>query len=95
MLFRSEELQQIIDLLIRDLSQRIVDNGYQLQLTESAREVILKEGYEPAYGARPLKRAIQRLVEDPMSEEILKKTVKLGDTILVDAEDGKIIIKKL
>jgi len=89
-----EELKQIIDLLIKDLSQRIVDNGYQLIITESAREIIMKEGYEPAYGARPLKRAIQKLVEDTVSEEILKKTVIPGDTILVDAADGKIVARK-
>ena len=88
----NEELQQIIDLLIKDLSQRIIDNGYQLELSEPARALVLKEGYEPAYGARPLKRAIQRLVEDPVSEEILKKNVRLGDTILVDAADGKIVV---
>jgi len=89
-----EELKQIIDLLIQDLSQRIVDNGYKLIITESAREIIMKEGYEPAYGARPLKRAIQKLVEDTVSEEILKKTVIPGDTIMVDAADGKIVARK-
>jgi ATP-dependent Clp protease ATP-binding subunit ClpC len=52
----------------------------------------MKEGYEPAYGARPLKRAIQKLIEDSVSEEILKKTVAPGEVILVDAEDGKIAV---
>lgn len=89
-----EELKQIIDLLIKDLSQRIEDNGYHLEINDSARELIMKEGYEPAYGARPLKRAIQKLVEDTVSEEILKKTVVPGETILVDAEDGKIVVRK-
>ncbi|MDD3363890.1 MAG: AAA family ATPase, partial [Syntrophomonas sp.] len=89
-----EELKQIIDLLIKDLSQRITDNGYSLEISDSARELIMKEGYEPAYGARPLKRAIQKLVEDTVSEEILKKTVVPGETILVDAEDGKIVVRK-
>jgi len=90
-----EELKQIIDLLIEDLSQRISDNGYHLQMTDDAREVIMREGYEPAYGARPLKRAIQRLVEDLVSEEILKKSVVPGETILVDAEEGKILIRPI
>jgi len=54
----------------------------------------MKEGYEPAYGARPLKRAIQKLVEDSVSEEILKKTVSPGDTILVDGYEGKIVVRK-
>jgi len=89
-----EELQQIIDLLLEDLSQRIIDNGYILEITRAAKELIMKEGYEPAYGARPLKRAIQKLVEDSVSEEILKKTVSPGDTILVDGYEGKIVVRK-
>jgi ATP-dependent Clp protease ATP-binding subunit ClpC len=89
-----EELKQIIDLLIKDLSQRIKDNGYSLEISDSARQLIMKEGYEPAYGARPLKRAIQKLVEDSVSEEILKKTVVAGQIILVDEEEGKIVVRK-
>ncbi len=89
-----EELKQIIDLLLADLSQRIKENGYLMEISERARDLILKEGYEPAYGARPLKRAIQKLVEDTLSEEILKKTVLPGDTILIDEEQGKIIVGK-
>ncbi len=89
-----EQLKQIIDLLIKELSQRIIDNGYKLEISEAARELIVKEGYEPAYGARPLKRAIQKMVEDPVSEEILKKAVVSGDTILIDEEAGKIVVRK-
>ncbi len=88
------ELKDIIDLLVKDLSERIEHNGYHLEISEAARSLILKEGYEPAYGARPLKRAIQKLVEDKVSEEILKKTVEPGDTILVDAEEGQMVVKK-
>lgn len=88
------ELQQIIDLLLKDLSKRVEENGYSMEINSNAREVILKEGYEPAYGARPLKRAIQKLVEDRVSEEILKKTVEPGDKILVDAQDGTIVVRK-
>lgn len=89
-----EELKQIIDLLLRDLKERVEERGYSLELTEAAREKILKDGYEPAYGARPLKRAIQKLVEDRVSEEILKKTVQPGDTLIIDAQDDQIVVKK-
>jgi len=89
-----EELHQIINLLLKDLSKRVEDNGYTVTITDAAREVIMKEGYEPAYGARPLKRAIQKLVEDKISEEILKRTVQPGDTVVVDGVDGKIVVRK-
>lgn len=89
-----DELKQIIDLLLQDLSQRIKENGYLMEISDRARALIMKEGYEPVYGARPLKRAIQKLVEDTVSEEILKKKVIPGDTILVDEENGKIIAGK-
>jgi len=89
-----EELKQIIDLLLMDLTERVKENGYTLEISAAAREIIMKEGYEPAYGARPLKRALQKLVEDRISEEILKKTVEPGDKILIDAADGQIVVRK-
>jgi ATP-dependent Clp protease ATP-binding subunit ClpC len=88
------ELKEIINLLLKDLASRIKDAGFEMEITDAARELIMKEGFDPAYGARPLKRAIQKLVEDTVSEEILKKTFEPGDKILVDAEDGKMNVKK-
>ncbi|MBO8158007.1 ATP-dependent Clp protease ATP-binding subunit [Thermosyntropha sp.] len=89
-----EQLRQIIDLLLKDVKERIAENGYDLEVTEAAKEVIMKSGYDPQFGARPLKRAIQKMVEDTIAEEILKKTVVPGDRILVDAEEGNIVVKK-
>jgi ATP-dependent Clp protease ATP-binding subunit ClpC len=89
-----KELTEIVDLLIEELKTRVTENGYSLQVSDSAKELILKKGYDPAFGARPLKRAIQRLVEDTVSEEILKRTVTPGDTIMVDASDDEIVIRK-
>lgn len=83
------ELKDIVALLIQDLRQRIEENGYHLSISEAAQSMILKEGYDPAYGARPLKRALQKLVEDRVSEEILKKSIALGDTIQIDVVDGE------
>jgi ATP-dependent Clp protease ATP-binding subunit ClpC len=59
-----------------------------VELTEAAKAVLADEGYDPASGARPLRRAIQRLVEDPLSEAILKGHFKAGDTVMVDGKDG-------
>ncbi len=89
-----EDLKKIVELLLVDLRKRVEENGFHMDISDSARELILKEGYEPAYGARPLKRAIQRLVEDTISEEVLKKAVSPGDQVRVDVEDGKIVVKK-
>ncbi len=89
-----EDLAKIVDLLLKDLEQRVKDNGYEMEIRDGARKLIMKEGYDPAYGARPLKRALQKLVEDGISEEILRKNVLPGDTILVDAVDDKMIIAK-
>jgi len=88
-----DELKKIVDLLLSDLVLRVKDADYEMEITDEAKSLILKQGYEPAYGARPLKRAIQRLVEDNVSEEILKKSFAPGDKILVDAEDGTILIR--
>ncbi len=88
------EMAKIIDLLLQELTQRIKENGFSIEITTAAKQLIMKEGYDPIYGARPFKRAIQKMVEDALSEEILKKTVQPGDTILVDAEDGKIVVQQ-
>jgi ATP-dependent Clp protease ATP-binding subunit ClpC len=90
-----DELRQIVELLLKDFFKRVEENGYKMQISDEAKKVIMKEGFEPAYGARPLKRALQQLIEDNVSEEILKKTVEPGDTIVIDAEDGHIVVKKL
>ncbi|SHG92362.1 ATP-dependent Clp protease ATP-binding subunit ClpC [Thermosyntropha lipolytica DSM 11003] len=89
-----EQLKNIIDLLLKEVKDRLAESGYELEVTEGAKEVIMKAGYDPQYGARPLKRAIQRMIEDTVAEEILKKTVVPGDKILVDAEEGEIKVKK-
>ena len=88
------ELKEIVDLLMEELKTRVTENGFSLHVSDSAKDLILKKGYDPAFGARPLKRAIQRLVEDTVSEEILKRTVMPGDTITVDARDNEIVVRK-
>jgi ATP-dependent Clp protease ATP-binding subunit ClpC len=67
-----EHIKQIIDILIADVAKRMADRGISFTLTDQAREFLAEKGFEPAYGARPLKRALQRFLEDPLSEEILR-----------------------
>jgi len=80
-----EQLEHIIDLRLADLEKLLADRQITLELTPAARKAIFKAGYDKAYGARPLKRAIQRLVQDPLAVRILDGTVRHGDRVVVDA----------
>ena len=86
-----EEISSIVDLMINDLRTHLFAHGVGVTLTAAAREVLAKEGFDPASGARPLRRAIQRLVEDPLSEEMLAGHWNPGDVVELTAVDGKIV----
>ena len=85
----NEQLMSIIDLLVDDLRERLIAQGMTVNLTQEAKKLLAKEGTDAAYGARPLRRAIQNLLEDPISEAILAGTWHAGSVIDVDAADGK------
>ncbi|MBP6385430.1 MAG: ATP-dependent Clp protease ATP-binding subunit [Pseudarcicella sp.] len=84
-----EQIHQIIDLLLKKLFARILSLGYHVELTEKAKDFIAEKGYDPQYGARPLNRAIQKYLEDPVAEEILKGDLNEGDVILADYTEEK------
>ncbi len=79
-----EDIHKIIDIALGRLIARITNIGYNISLTEKAKDFLSEKGYDQQYGARPLNRAIQKYVEDPLAEEILKGDVQEGDTIVVD-----------
>jgi ATP-dependent Clp protease ATP-binding subunit ClpB len=81
-----EEISRIIELQLAHLRALLAERKITLELTEPAREVLFREGYEPAYGARPMKRALQRLVQDPLAQKILKGEILPGDQVTVDAD---------
>jgi len=83
------EILLIIDIELSKLYNRINSLGYQVELTEKAKDFIVDKGYDEKFGARPLKRAIQKFIEDPLAEEIIKANLVEGDTIQLDYEDGK------
>ena len=83
-----EHIHQIIDISLEKLFKRIVDIGYNVELTKKAKDFLSDKGYDPQYGARPLNRAIQKYLEDPVAEEILKGEINEGDTLVADW-DGK------
>ncbi|MCR8987717.1 ATP-dependent Clp protease ATP-binding subunit [Brevibacillus laterosporus] len=90
-----EHIEKIVTLMTEDLRKRLVEQEIDFKLSEEAKKILAKEGFDPAYGARPLRRAIQRNIEDRLSEELLKGTITKGDTVQIDAEDGKLTVKRL
>jgi len=86
-----EQLVKIVDLRLEDLKRQLADRKISIALTERAKELVFKEGYDVTYGARPLKRAIQKLIQDPLAMKILDGAVLHGDHVVVDATaDGKL-----
>ncbi|GAB3832512.1 ATP-dependent Clp protease ATP-binding subunit [Hymenobacter jeollabukensis] len=86
---QKEDIFKIIDISLSKLRQRVQALGYRLELTEAAKTYVAEKGYDPKYGARPLNRAIQKYIEDPIAEEILKAQLTQGDVITADFEEGK------
>jgi ATP-dependent Clp protease ATP-binding subunit ClpC len=85
-----EQLRKIVDLMIKDLESRLALRKISLELTEKAKSWLSKEGYDPVYGARPLRRVIERYVENPLSSKVLRGELKEGDTVKVDLDkEGK------
>jgi ATP-dependent Clp protease ATP-binding subunit ClpB len=85
-----EQLASIVELQLSRLNERLAERGITLELTDGARELIAEAGWDPAYGARPLKRAIQRLLENPLALALLEGEFREGDAIRAYAELGEI-----
>jgi ATP-dependent Clp protease ATP-binding subunit ClpC len=81
---QKEDIFKIIDIAIKDVFKRIEDLGYKLEITEKAKDYIAEKGFDPQFGARPLKRAIQKYVEDTVAEKIISGAVKEGEKLLID-----------
>ena len=86
-----DEIVKIVDLMVSDLRERLIEQNMTIDLTPAASRFVAKEGTDLSYGARPLRRAIQRLIEDPLSEQLLEGRWTSGSVIDVDVEDGKLV----
>jgi ATP-dependent Clp protease ATP-binding subunit ClpC len=88
-----ENVKSIVDLMMKRVSDQLKAKDIEIELTEAAKELLAEKGYDPTLGARPLRRTIQRLVEDPLSEKLLWKEYQAGQTIIVDARDGEVLFE--
>jgi len=89
-----EEIVKIVDLMINRVRQQMSTQGMELEVTQEVKELLAADGFDPQFGARPLRRAVQRMIEDPMAEEILLGRFREGDTIRAELEDGRIFFTK-
>jgi ATP-dependent Clp protease ATP-binding subunit ClpB len=89
-----DQLGEIVELQLARLRSRLAERGLSLELTDAAKEVVAEAGWDPAYGARPLKRALQRLIENPLALRLLEGDFVEGDTIRVDAQNGDLVFAR-
>ncbi|OLE19143.1 MAG: hypothetical protein AUG88_01920 [Actinobacteria bacterium 13_1_20CM_4_68_12] len=82
-----EEITTIVDLVLRRLREQMGEHEVAIELTNEAKELLVEKGYDPAMGARPLRRAIQRFIEDPLADFVLGRSLEPGSTILVERKD--------
>ena len=88
-----EEIKRIVDIQAGYLSKRLKDSKINLELTDGAREFLANTGFDPVYGARPLKRTIQHLIQDPLAMKIIEGSVREGDHVKLDVKDGELVFE--
>lgn len=89
-----EHLKKIVDLMLKSLKNRIKEMNIDIEVTDKAKSLLVSKGYDPVYGARPLRRAIQKMVEDKLSEEMLAGNIKAGSKVLLDSDGDQLIFKQ-
>jgi ATP-dependent Clp protease ATP-binding subunit ClpB len=89
-----EELAKIVDIQVRHLARRLEDRKITIELTSKAKALVTKEGYDPAFGARPIKRTLQKLVQDPLARKVIQGEFGEGDTVVVDEKNGEMVFRK-
>jgi ATP-dependent Clp protease ATP-binding subunit ClpB len=89
-----DQIGEIVELQLARLRERLAERGLSLELTDAAKDAVAEAGWDPTYGARPLKRALQRLVENPLALRLLEGDFEEGDTVRVDAPNGELVLEK-
>jgi len=90
-----DHIRQIVDLMLEEVSKELAEKTVKLEVTDAARNLLGEKGYDPDFGARPLRRAIQDMVEDPLSDALLRGDFQAGDTVVVDCEEEEIVIRTM
>ena len=90
-----DDMKRIVDLQMKDIHQRMLEQGVEIQVSEAAREWLARKGYDSAFGARPLRRTLQQLVESPLSKKLLRREFKAGDRLQIEVEADKVVFRKL
>ena len=90
----TEEIRQIVDLMMKDLFKRLSERDLSIEVTDVAKDYLAREGYDEKYGARPLRRLIQKKVEDVLAEEILSGNYKANDKLIMDYKNDELTISK-
>jgi ATP-dependent Clp protease ATP-binding subunit ClpC len=90
-----EDVKRIVDLQVGEIAQRMREQGLAIQLTEAARDWLAAKGYDPAFGARPLRRTLQRLVESPLSKKLIRHELKAGEQLQIDVGNGELVFRKV
>ena len=89
-----EQLKKIVDIQLEALKGRMAEKKLSLEVTDTAKEYLAKEGYEPLFGARPLKRVLRQLLEIPLSMKIISNEFSQGDSVIADCVDNTLVIKQ-
>ncbi|MGO0121766.1 ATP-dependent Clp protease ATP-binding subunit [Desulfothermobacter acidiphilus] len=89
-----EHIRAIVDLMLKDVARRLQEQGVEASFTDALKDLLAQKGYDENFGARPLRRTVQRLVEDKLSEEMLKGTFTKGDRVVVDVAEGEVVVRK-
>ena len=90
-----EDLREIVNIQISRLARRLEGQSLTIEVSDGAKERLAQEGYEPEFGARPLRRAIMNLIEDPLSEKLLSGDVQVGDKVAIEVENDEVVIRPL
>ncbi|MCJ7645968.1 AAA family ATPase, partial [bacterium] len=90
-----EDVRNIVDLMLQKVTQRLSEQGVTLEVSDGAKEFLVIKGFDPQFGARPLRRAIQKYLEDPLAQEILAKKIKPQTKVTADVLEDKIVFKLL